>query len=593
MSLWRWFRARRGWVQLLLGIVVVPLAAALLYVAGRSLQYAGAEKDAGPYVPSTANVVVRARDLEKQLARIQDSVAWRAFDRKILRDGVLRREFNGMLQAAGAPTLDDLEDERKPIAKNKDRVLHAIGADVVGSLQVKGAVSTARFCAIVRLRWLHYLATPFARLALPTENVGGETCLLVRNGAKEIRVAFVGALAIASDDKALLEQALRRQGLGVEGERPIEARVVFEGSPGLLQVRKALKDGGLFPYVNWETVRGLSASGDVQDAAMVFDAAFDRAQPLRASAPPVIARSWAPLPTTGVMITNTGGEDLIAWLRTLMVPGSRDPLTQNLQDALNTLDGAGLSSKVLPLLQDGLAVMTGVEERSGVSVPTLTLILPAKDPAEAVEALNALVKKIAGTWGNSQYFTTEPLGVTTVYSWRWPEKTLPIATLAAPTYGSLKGMVVIGSNREMTIQLIRTAEQADGFEQTSQYRKLRTRLKEMGFSSEPSLASGFLFPPQFRESLSGSLIHIAKLTMPPVNGAALRAEVEAELRRQGRPLTDAEIVPMFNDIVKRQVEEEEARLRRALGPLDTFRWGAFEASTTPKGISVRAALEFR
>ena len=116
MSLWRWFRARRGWVQVLLAVVLVPLAAALVYVAGRSLQYAGSEKDAGPYVPVTANVVVRARAFERQVARIQDSVAWRAFERKILRDGVLRREINGLLEANGAPTLDDLEDERKPFA---------------------------------------------------------------------------------------------------------------------------------------------------------------------------------------------------------------------------------------------------------------------------------------------------------------------------------------------------------------------------------------------------------------------------------------------------------------------------------------------
>jgi hypothetical protein len=591
MSLWRWFRARRWWVQLLLGIVIVPLAAALLYVTARSLQYAGSEKDAGPYVPSTANVVVRARGLEQQLARIRESVAWRAFDRKILRDGVLRRGINDLLKANGAPTLDDLEDERKPFAKNQDRILHAIGADLVGALQVKGALATAKFCAIVRLRWLHYLATPFARLVLPTETVGGETCLVVRSGSKQILVAIVGALAVVSDDKALLEQALRRQGQGVEGERPAEARVVFEGSPGLLQIRKAIKDGGLFPYVNWETVRGLSASGDILDSAVVFDATFDRAEPLHASAPPAMIRSWAPPATSGVMITNTGGQDLIAWLRSLMVPGSRDMLTQNLQDALNTLDGAGLSSKVLPLLQDGLAVMTGVEERGGQSVPTLTLILPSRDPIAAVDALNGLVKKIAGTWGDSKYFTTEPLGETTVYSWSWPPA-LQIAALAAPTYGALKGTVVIGTNKEFTLQVIRTAEQLDGFEQTSQYRKLRSRLKELGFSAEPSLASGFLFPPQFREALSGSLIHIAKLTTT-INGPALRAEVEAELRRQGRPLTDAEIVPEFNAALERKVDEREAELRRNLSPLDAFRWAAYESSAGPKGITFRAALEFR
>jgi len=169
---------------------------------------------------------------------------------------------------------------------------------------------------------------------------------------------------------------------------------------------------------------------------------------------------------------------------------------------------------------------------------------------------------------------------------------LQIAALAAPTYAALKGMVVIGTNKEFTLQVIRSADQGDGFDQTSQYRKLRARLKELGFAAEPTLASGFLFPPQLREALGGSLIHIAKLTTT-INGPALRAEVEAELRRQGRPLTDAEIVPAFNDALNRKVEEREAELRRGLSPLDAFKWAAYEASSAPNGITFRAALEFR
>ena len=47
MKLWLWVRARRWWVQLLLGIVFIPTAIVLLFVAVRSLQYGSAEKDAG------------------------------------------------------------------------------------------------------------------------------------------------------------------------------------------------------------------------------------------------------------------------------------------------------------------------------------------------------------------------------------------------------------------------------------------------------------------------------------------------------------------------------------------------------------------
>jgi hypothetical protein len=591
MNLWRWIRALRWWVQLLLAVVLVPLAAVLLYVGVRSLQYGAAEKDAGAYVPSTANVVVRSRGLEGHAARIRETAAWRVLQRKFLKDPVVRRELSDLMESFGAPSLDDLEDDRKPFARQLPRALDAVGADAIASLAVKDSVVKAPFCAIVRLRWLHYLATPFARLVLPVDVVGGEKCLVVRQGSQEIRVAIVGALAVASNDRALLEQALKRKGREEEGGRPVEARVVFEGSPGLLKVRKALQESGLFPYVKWETLRGLAFTGDLVEEAAHVDLSFDRAEPLRAAAPPGTIRSWAPASTSGFIVQNTGGQDLIAWLKSVFPPGTRDVVAQNVQGALKTLDDGGLSSKLLPQLKDGMVVMTGIDELDGQVVPTLLLVLPASDPQAAVAALNGLVKKIAGSWGDSQYFTTEPVGETIVYSWRWP-RGVKIADLASPTYAALKDALVIGSNKAFTVAAIRTEGQGDGFEQTSTFRKLRSRLKELGFSGEASLASGFLLPPQLREALNGSLIHIAKLTTP-INSVALRAEVEQELRRQGRPLTDAEIVPAYNEAFERKIQEEETRLRRLIQPLEAVRWGAFEASTTPKGIGFRAVCEFR
>jgi hypothetical protein len=591
MNPWRWVRARRWWVQLLVAALLLPLALIALYIAVRSLQYGSAEKDAGAYVPSTANVVLRARDLEKHAERIRESTAWRVVQRKILNDPVVRREVNELLKAEGAPSLDDLEDERKPFAKNIPRALHAIGADLVATLEVKASLSTAPFCAIARLRWLHFLATPFARLALKTETLGGETCLVLPMDRQELRIVFVGALAIVSNDRALLEQALRRKGREEGTERPIEARMVFEGSPGLLQIRKSLQQSGLFPYVKWESARGLALSADLREATVHVDATFDRAEPAHGTAPPLSVRSWAPLATSGLLVQNTGGADLIAWLRSVFPPGAKDAVSQNVQDALRTLEDGGLSTKVLPNLKDGLALLTGIDELEGSVVPTVTLVLPTTDPQAAVDGLNALVRKIAGSWGDSKYFTSEPVGDTVAYSWSWP-RGVKIADLASPTYAALKDMVVIGSNKAFVLSLIRTAGQGDGFEQTSNYRKLRSRLKELGFSGEPTLAGGFLFPPQLREALSGSLVHVAKLTTP-INSAQLRAEVEAELRRQGRPLTDAEIVPAYNEAFERKIQEEEAALRRLIQPLDTVKWSAFEANATPQGVALRFVLEFR
>ena len=124
--------------------------------------------------------------------------------------------------------------------------------------------------------------------------------------------------------------------------------MVFDGSPGLLKIRKALQDSGLFPYVQWPSVHGVAVTADLRDAAFVLDATFDRAEPLHATAPPLAIRSWAPVDSSGVLITNTGGQDLIGWVRSLTAPGSKDVLAENLQGALQALDEGGLSSKVCP-----------------------------------------------------------------------------------------------------------------------------------------------------------------------------------------------------------------------------------------------------
>jgi hypothetical protein len=141
--------------------------------------------------------------------------------------------------------------------------------------------------------------------------------------------------------------------------------------------------------------------------------------------------------------------------------------------------------------------------------------------------------------------------------------------------------------------VIRTAEEADGMEQTSTFRKLRSRLKELGMTVDPSLAGGLLSPPQLRDALTGSLIHVAKLTMPPINGAALNAEVVAELSRGGRKPTEKEIVDEYNAAVDRKVAEEEVKLRRMLTPMDAIKWMAYDAQSTPKGIAFKFAVEFR
>lgn len=594
MNPWRWYRARRTWIQVAVAVVLIPFVAALLYTAGRSIQYAAAERDTAPYVPGTANVVVCARDLSHHVARIQESAAWRVLQKKFLKDPVLRREINGLLKSGGVPTLDDLDDERKPYARNLPRVIDAVGLDLIASLQVKSSLSQAPFCLIVRLRWLHYLAAPLARLVLPVESIGGEKALVLRMDQGQIYVATAGALAIASNDRALLEQALRRKGGGEGLDRPLEARVVFEGSPGLLQIRKLIDDSGIFPYVKWDTARGISMAGDLTESVLKVDATFDRAEPIHAAAPPLVARSWAPIGTSGVMVVNTGAGDLIEWLRrSSSTAGPNDFAARTAREALQALDEGGLTRALLPLLLDGLGLVTGIEDREGRAYTTFALILPSRDPQAAVEAMNELIKKIAGSWAESALFEPIQVGSVTGFSWRWPNS-LQMNDLLRPTYAAVKGTFVLGNNRAFTEAVLRAAEQADGLEETSSFRRFRARLKEEGFTADPPIAGGFLYPPVFRESLDGSLFHLAKqMVYATINGPTLRAEVIADLRRSGGSPTDKEILDAYNAAIDRKIQDREAALRRLIQPMDAIKWGAFEASTVRTGIAVRAAIEFR
>src|SRR5262245_6736983 len=135
-AVWGWFRRRPWWAKTLIALAVVPSVAAALYVSVRSLQFAASEKDAGPYAPQKAQIVVRARDLEGHWERIQKSKAWLVLKRKVLRDPAVRRPLNGALKNAGLPTLDDLEDVRKASLYSEENLLLLAGRDALAALQV-------------------------------------------------------------------------------------------------------------------------------------------------------------------------------------------------------------------------------------------------------------------------------------------------------------------------------------------------------------------------------------------------------------------------------------------------------------------------
>src|ERR1043166_879811 len=335
MSVWSWFRARRWWTKIIIGAPPALLAVAALYVLGRTGQFVAAEKEAGLFIPSTANVVIRAKDLEGHLQRIEETVAWRGLHHRVLKDPAIRPAINKTLKDAGLPTLDELEDKRNRDLYSTDVLLRAIGRDAVAALRVEDGRGSLRAVAITRLRWSDYLLTPFAPLFLKSEEVAGRSALRLRMGKTDLFIALEGRLALVATDRELLTQALRRTGTESSTDRPILARVEIGNAPALVEARRMVGESGAFPQVRMESVRAVEASIDLSGPAAVVDAVLEGAEPAREdAAPPHAFARLAPPNTTGIYVSASGAHELFEGLRSMKATGPKDSIVLNLHEAL-------------------------------------------------------------------------------------------------------------------------------------------------------------------------------------------------------------------------------------------------------------------
>jgi len=597
MKVWRWYRARRWWWQVAIASVALPLGAAALYVSVRSLQYLGAERDAGLYLPKSANVVVRVRNFEAQWERIGGTVAWRAVERRVLRDRATRRSINGILKDARLPTLDDLEDERKAGPLSPERIRWLLGRDALAALQVGNSWKDVKACGVVGLPWSLYLVSPFASWVYPRESIGGRTAIRVRRGKMEILVHFTGSLAVASNDRSLLEQALRKQGRAEGGSRPVELRVEFERSPALEELREAVRASGLLPHVRLETVRAVELAVDVAEAAVVVESTFVGAETARPDPAPHQLLRLAPVHASGVLLTQAGIHDVYQWLRSLVRPGAPDPMSKNAQQALDTLDGVGkFSTSFLPLVEPGMAIITGGEAGEGRVYPAVAMVFPTKHPREAMEAMDGVVKKIAGKWADEQrsFFEVHPVEDTEMHSWKWPGL-VNINDFLRPCYAAAKDVFILGNNERFTEAVIRAASSGAGsLPDQSHYRALLREFGKRGFTPAPDLAGGFLSLPAVRASLDGLLARIAGILSDTRSAREqLLAEMDEEYRRRGvnPPLNDRAVE--LNLRLQARARDQEDLLRANLIVLESMKWCAFESRCEGKGIGFRWALEFR
>ncbi len=594
-TLWGWYGRRRLRTRVVLALVLLPILSAALYVAGRSLQYAAAEKDAGVFAPPKAQVVVRARDLEAHWERIRKSRAWLVLKRRVLRDPQVRRPLNAALRDAGLPAIDDLEDVRKAKLYSEENLFRAAGRDFVAAVRVRDEWKTARWCLATRLRWSDYLLAPLAGLVLPSESVGTRSAFRLSQGPADVFLAFEGALAIASNDRALLEDALRRKGAGSPPSRPVEARLDFEGSQALAGLRSTIGRTGLLPHVKISTVRALEASADVTGKAgeaVALDLLLSGAEAAYPTGPPHAFAGFAPPASSGALVSQVGVQDLYAWLQSLVDRGGKGGfVSENAAQAVEQLERAGFTSSFLPRVDRGMALVTGIEDRGGRSWPSFALLVASPDGKAAAEALSGVIKAIAGKMEGRLRET--PVLDTVLYHWEW-HGSLPIKDFLTPSYAGIPGGLVFGNNLAFTESVIHAAQGSASFQGERLWRDLQGRLRAHGFSAEPAAAGGFAFVPRLKESLDGLIPRAAEwILSASLSEREIGDALDRELREQGRSVTPEERRLLFLERRERLVQAEEEELRRSLAVLDPLTWALFESQPAPKGVTFRLVVELR
>ena len=185
-------------------------------------------------------------------------------------------------------------------------------------------------------------------------------------------------------------------------------------------------------------------------------------------------------------------------------------------------------------------------------------------------------------------FESHPVGDTLMWSWEWP-RGMQVNDFLRPCFAAIPGAFVFGNNYGFTEAILRGA--GDDAGPTGVPVK---KLREYGIVAEPDLAGGYLLLPALRESLDGPLPRVASFLVDgTLNRPLFRAQLEAELRQQGRILPGPEVDKLFYERIRAMERDKEDELRESLHALDFMKWTAFSLQAGSKGVSLRAAIEFR
>ncbi len=596
---WDWYRARRWWWKALLGAPVALVAFAVLFLVARALQYRSASRvAAGEYVPEGAQVVVRLPDAARQWSRIQSTDFWKALRTKLLRDPAVRREINAALKEAGVGgRIEDFDDrrtaERTHGLLTEDTLLRIMGRDAMVALRFADSARPAGFCAATRLGFWDYAIAPFASWVLPSESIAGTRCYKFGS----IRAAVVGAIAVASDDKALLASALRRRGRALPGAAGLSVSVSFEDSTyldGLRHRINAFPQGGFMLFTNGDALTRADVTLDVDGADLVVDARLEGMPALTPDAP-VDAVRFVPASGAGAIALPFTGEQIWTWGT---ASSSQEP---TIAEAMKLLAEAKFADRVPTRLRGPVTMLLGSSVGAeGKTFASCALVLRSDDPAAVDRELRAVIDELIRKRGGQEKVAliSQMVHERTVWAFDYGGDPFKYNDYLRPCWTVHGDAFIVANSLPFLMAVIATAQTAAPTMADEEfYASAQRRLDKLGVQSvlrEGSLSSAFVHGPALREGLEGFWPILAdKRANNPTTTQSVRAELETEWRKQGRNPAGTDFVLEFNAVMRERVSHEEKRLRDLAKVLDYVRFVAGEIDRDDSGLRARGVLELK
>lgn len=596
-----WIRARSLGTKLLLGAFVAGAALALLYVSARTVQYAAASRvSAGLFVPEGAEIVVRVSDLSGRWGEVQKTELWKSFTRRLQKDPGIRSSLNEILESAGAPTLDQLEDRRwldRNSLMKEESILRFAGRDVAF------ASAGHKICVATRIGLGDFLLLPGLQLfpgAAGAQRAEAAGSTVLKRG--DFFIAIQGAIVVVSNDAPMLASALQRRGSPEASAGLLRASFLAEP---IRPVLRGFPLGGVFAIADAEACERIDLDVVVEGADLVVRAMAKGLKPRREEPAPVDTVGMIPANGIGACVTNIEMAPFWEWARRIGDRRARggtpfDKFARdNFSELVEVLHSQRFGEEVGAKLDGPVSVIFGASEgEDGRTYSAIALYLRSSQPREAADALQAVVDR--ATEGAKEGYKPRDAeaGGVSYRTYRSHSAIAGVNNYLALSYAATGDALIIANHPTILEDVLKCrANEGPMMAREHHYGQAMRRLQELGLKkvmTAGAAASLFLYGPAIRQGLEGFYATLAdKVVDTKANKDQVRAELRASSAKEGQPLTLDQEDRQVRRVLDERTRELEVVLRSRARILDYLKWIAVQAETVTGGMKLELAIELK